>query len=701
MVDSGFSISHQVPANSLANPADNASPGMMTVGAFHVGTNLQEVFSSEGPTTDGRTKPDIAGPNRVTTSTYGVTGFAGTSASAPHVAGAAALAKSMNPGLTPAGIKTFLAGRAIEAGEAGPDNQYGAGRLSLGTVPPVAHLVLEMTDAPDPTAVGGDITYTLTVTNGGPNDAGQVTVVDALPPALSLVSATASAGACSGTVTVTCSLGTVANGGNASVTIVARPTVTGTVSNTAVVWSATTFDPNFVSNTATVQTTVNAAAVDIAVTVAASVNPVPLSTNVTFTTTFTNLGPSQATNPITVSMWSDTGATFVSSAISSASGFCQGPSALDPRSIFCWPGNIPRDTSVTIQIVLRAPATEGAVVQMSSQTWQLNEPELNAANNAATAQATVGPASADLSITAEDSADLVTFGGELAYRLTVTNNGPSPATGATAVGVLPAGTTFVSATPTQGSCTGTATVTCVFGSLANGGTASVEILVTAPSVLGVITATATTSATEADGVSANNSASQTTTPSAFADVHPSDWAYGQIATLLSRGITTGCYFEPSTGERRYCADDSVTRAQMAAFLVRTLGLTEYASPTANFSDVPSSYWAYGWIERLYQQSITTGCYFDGVERRYCPENLVPRDQMAVFLMRAKSLTQLAATTPTFSDVPATHWAYGWIERLYAQAVTTGCYNDGVERRYCPTNNVTRREMAVFIIRNWP
>ena len=190
-----------------------------------------------------------------------------------------------------------------------------------------------------------------------------------------------------------------------------------------------------------------------------------------------------------------------------------------------------------------------------------------------------------------------------------------------------------------------------------------------------------------------------TGPQVFSDEPPSDWAYSQINEVFQRGVTTGCYFDGV--ERRYCPDANVTRDQMAAFLIRAKGLTEYANPTPTFSDVPASYWAYGWIERLYQQGITTGCYYDGVERRYCPTGNVTRDQMAAFLMRAKGLTEYANPTPTFSDVPASYWAYGWIERLYAQAVTTGCYWDGVERRYCPVNNVTRREMAVFITRNWP
>jgi hypothetical protein len=88
-----------------------------------------------------RTKPDIAGQDSQSSATYGnfsgcgTTGFAGTSASTPTVAGAAALVKQANPAFTPAQIRSFLTGRAIDQGTPGADNQFGAGRLNLGSPP--------------------------------------------------------------------------------------------------------------------------------------------------------------------------------------------------------------------------------------------------------------------------------------------------------------------------------------------------------------------------------------------------------------------------------------------------------------------------------------------------------------------------------------------------------------------------------------
>jgi subtilisin family serine protease len=123
-------------ADSLAPPADSASAGMVAVGAVNWSTpTVLEPFSSQGPTTDGRLKPDLTAPDRVSTTSLGPGAFPGTSAASPHVAGAAALVKAAHPAMTPAQIKSFLTSRALDVGPPGPDNQFGVGRLSLGAPP--------------------------------------------------------------------------------------------------------------------------------------------------------------------------------------------------------------------------------------------------------------------------------------------------------------------------------------------------------------------------------------------------------------------------------------------------------------------------------------------------------------------------------------------------------------------------------------
>ncbi len=119
-------------------------------------------------------------------------------------------------------------------------------------------LAITKTDSPDPVTVGSNLTYTITVTNNGPFDATGVTMTDPLPAEVTFVFATPSQGTCSESAgTVTCVLGSLANGTNSTVEIVATPTVPGTITDTATV-AGDQFDPDPANNTATETTTVDA-----------------------------------------------------------------------------------------------------------------------------------------------------------------------------------------------------------------------------------------------------------------------------------------------------------------------------------------------------------------------------------------------------------------------------------------------------------
>ncbi len=124
--------------SSLGSPAD--AEDVLAVGATFWQNDILEPYSSQGPTEDGRTKPDISAPAGVTSATYGQ--FYGTSASAPHVAGAAALVWNAYPDATATEIRDYLLQFALDMGDPGMDNGYGAGRLALpnppssGTKPP-------------------------------------------------------------------------------------------------------------------------------------------------------------------------------------------------------------------------------------------------------------------------------------------------------------------------------------------------------------------------------------------------------------------------------------------------------------------------------------------------------------------------------------------------------------------------------------
>ncbi len=124
-------MQYVVPAGSLTIPAD--SDGAVAVGATFWGDDVIEEFSSQGPTEDGRMKPDLAAPDGVSTVSYGDLGlsFFGTSAAAPHAAGAIALMKSRFGVFSLEQVREILYGRAVDRGATGMDNVYGHGRLDV------------------------------------------------------------------------------------------------------------------------------------------------------------------------------------------------------------------------------------------------------------------------------------------------------------------------------------------------------------------------------------------------------------------------------------------------------------------------------------------------------------------------------------------------------------------------------------------
>ncbi len=125
-----YGMEYVVPAESLVVPAD--SPFALTVGAVEPGTLSVRAYSSQGPTKDGRIKPDLVAGDQVSTATYGTRGFTGTSAAAPHVAGAAALLKGARFSAPPAELRRQLVQRAIGPGMGSANTQIGAGYVNLG-----------------------------------------------------------------------------------------------------------------------------------------------------------------------------------------------------------------------------------------------------------------------------------------------------------------------------------------------------------------------------------------------------------------------------------------------------------------------------------------------------------------------------------------------------------------------------------------
>ncbi len=180
----------------------------------------------------------------------------------------------------------------------------------------------------------------------------------------------------------------------------------------------------------------------------------------------------------------------------------------------------------------------------------------------------------------------------------------------------------------------------------------------------------------------------------FSDVSPSDIFYNQINAFAQYGITAGC------GNNNFCPTANVTRDEMAIFIVRSIYGSDnftYAT-TPYFTDVTPSTFAFQWIQKLKDLGITAGC----TATTYCPSEVVTRDQMAIFVIRAR-LGVIPGPTPTFT-YPSTpyftdatvddEFAFPWIQRMKLENITSGC----TATTYCSTDPVTREEMATFIMR---
>ena len=160
-----------------------------------------------------------------------------------------------------------------------------------------------------------------------------------------------------------------------------------------------------------------------------------------------------------------------------------------------------------------------------------------------------------------------------------------------------------------------------------------------------------------------------------------------IEWLARNGITLGC--NPPVNDR-FCPHDNVTRGQMAAFLVRALGLTDRG--TVDFIDDDHSIFEAS-IEKLATAGITKGCN-PPINDKYCPEDPVTRGQMAAFLVRALGLTDRG--TVDFIDDDHSIFEAS-IEKLATAGITKGC-NPPTNDKYCPDQLVTREQMAAFLHR---
>lgn len=159
-----------------------------------------------------------------------------------------------------------------------------------------------------------------------------------------------------------------------------------------------------------------------------------------------------------------------------------------------------------------------------------------------------------------------------------------------------------------------------------------------------------------------------------------------ILWLAESGITTGCT------ETSYCPKKSVTRGQMAAFLVRALGYTDSGDGNLFTDDDGITFEAD--IDKLATAGVTRGCN-PPTNDNYCPGRSVTREQMAAFLVRALGLTDDGGGNSFVDDDGSVFEAD--IAKLAASGITTGC-NPPDNDMFCPKKAVSREQMAAFLRR---
>jgi uncharacterized repeat protein (TIGR01451 family) len=286
----------------------------------------------------------------------------------------------------------------------------------------------------------------------------------------------------------------------------------GIFTNTAHV-SANETDTNTGNNTDTENTIVHPANLSIT---KSGPDSVRVGSPLTYTLTIANHGPNNAENVILT----DTLPASVNfHTCSAGASTCNHSSGTVTSSL----GNLSNGNSRVVTIVV-TPTVAGTI----TNTAQINSnnPDLIASNNTATATTTIDPVT-DLTISKSASPSPVTAGASLTYTITITNNGPSNATGIMVTDILPAGLTFSSA---SGCNHNNGMVTCTLSSLAQGNSHSFVFAVEVnPGARGVITNTATVTGNEYDPV-ANNSASVGTLINAVTNLALNKRANPTIAT---------------------------------------------------------------------------------------------------------------------------------------------------------------------------
>ncbi|HLI58121.1 MAG TPA: DUF11 domain-containing protein [Solirubrobacteraceae bacterium] len=449
-INDGASIPGQpvdLALTKSASPTSVASGGQIT---YTLTVTNDGPGNSSGYVVDDPLPTGLVNPQ---TTTPGCSIAAGTLTCQGNPLAVGASATITVTGTAPAPNPTALTNTATVTGNEQDPNL--ANNTASATVQPLpgADLALVKTAAPTSVTAGGQVTYTLLVTNNGPDDASGVTVTDPLPAGETLVSATPSQGSCSGT---SCQLGTIADGGQAQilVTVDVSTSVSGTVTNTASV-AASTPDPNQANNTSSATVTVAADSPgspdgppgaprttngqsDLSIVKRVNHAAARPGQLLTYTLVITNHGPDAAS-----------GVTVMDSpklAVSDVHATPSQGSCTTGKVVRCSLGTIADGASATITVTERV-TKPGMQDNSASVTSSGSDPKTS--NNLGHAKTRVAAPAPRLSLRKTASPARIRAGGSVTYRITVSAS-RATAKNLRVCDALPLGLTFTSATPRAG-----------------------------------------------------------------------------------------------------------------------------------------------------------------------------------------------------------------------------------------------------------
>jgi len=489
------------------------------------------------------------------------------------------------------------------------------------------------------------------------------------------------------------------------------------------------------------------ATADLSITksVAPAAGPYLLGQQITYTVTVTNNGPNVATGvKVTDVVLASLGSIVVTPSIGSYAA---------PT----WTIGFMSNAATATLTVVGSISAAGTITNIASVTG--NEFDFNTGNN--TAQVSLVASSADLSITKTVDNATPLVGSNVTFTITVKNSGPGNASGVTVADTLPTGLTYVSSTP-SGAYDSTTHVWTV-GTLTNGASAALSITATVTQA-GAITNTATVTGAQTDATPADNTASVALNPIApplglhlnpltlplqicresevvvdeswtdgtapftwtvnFGDGTPvvkgsstdrrlvvrqlyaAEGSYTISVTVADSTGKTGSVSQTLTAancnvpeevyhhtffigypDGMFKPERNVSRAEVAAALTRALGLG-WSDTQPSYPDVPATHWASGYIQIMTDEGIMEG----DASGTFRPDAFITRAEAAAVLLRTLKVEPFHnLLLSSFNDVPATHWALGYIESMQKYGLITG-YPDGT---YKPDAHILRSEFTAI------